>query len=41
MTPFVNKINFFKEKNIYIMTFRIAHKDMLVNGLVFKYARGR
>ena len=35
MIPFVNIGNFFKWKIIYIMTYRVAHWDMLDDSLAF------
>ena len=35
MISFVNISNFFKWKNIYIVTFRVAHWDMLDDSVVF------
>jgi hypothetical protein len=35
MIPFVNISNFFKWKNVYIMTFRVARRDIFDESLVF------
>jgi hypothetical protein len=41
MIPFVNISNFFKWKNIYIMTLRVSHWDALDDRLAFWYAKGK
>ena len=40
-TSFVNISNFFKWRNIYIMTLGVAHWDTLDDRLAFWYAKGK
>ena len=35
LIPFINVSNFFKQKIMYIMTFRVAHWDTLDDSLAF------
>ena len=39
--PFVNISKFFKWKNMYIMTLRVAHWDTLDDRLALWYAKGK
>jgi hypothetical protein len=41
MISFAKLSDFVNWKNIYIMTFRVAHWDTLDDSLVFSYARVR